>query len=292
MRNLLQAMQDGYALVTGSGQFLVLFFLSIFVLWFFKKNELKELKWYATVVLVALLCPVTAWLFMQYQTSYYAYSELWLLLPATLLPAYLFTISVPACIEEIPAFRKLSAAKKRGAAEAICILIVGILLFLCGTMHLAQEKTERTAYGDVLPAETGEVVQKLPLKKGESLIVLAPDEIAKYLRICDGRIELPYGRFLTEEELRAYTYDTYAADTGEMHDWVNGTLSGMEETEISENYFSICASKEYTVLIFDKERAQEESFAEALKKQESYRYLDETGHYVMYVLNQDDGESM
>ena len=44
MRNLLQAMKDGYGLLTGEGQFLVFFLISLYILWFFKKNEIKELS--------------------------------------------------------------------------------------------------------------------------------------------------------------------------------------------------------------------------------------------------------
>ena len=43
MRNLLQAMKDGYGLLTGEGQFLVFFLLALYILWFFKKNEIQEL---------------------------------------------------------------------------------------------------------------------------------------------------------------------------------------------------------------------------------------------------------
>ena len=69
-----------------------------------------------------------------------------------------------------------------------------------------------------------------------------------------------------------------------MHDWVNGTLIGMDEIEISENYLSICTSRDFHILIFEKERLQKGSLSEALDKQDSYRYFDETEHYVIYRL--------
>ena len=87
-----------------------------------------------------------------------------------------------------------------------------------------------------------------------------------------------------EKELSAYTYDSYAADTKELHGWVNGTLIGMDEVEISENYLSMCSSKEITVLIFEKERLTADGLAEALEKQDSYRYAGETDRYVVYRL--------
>ncbi|MGN1204720.1 MAG: hypothetical protein ACI4SA_06640 [Lachnospiraceae bacterium] len=284
MRNLLQSMWDGFGLMKGSGQFLVLFLITVFILLFYKKSEIRELKWYSAVLLLLLLCPFTAKLLLLYQTAYYGYADLWLLLPVTLLIAYMLTITLPVCLNDIPVLKKMTESGKRSLAEVICIFMMMVLLFLCGTMKLAEEKTQRTDYGDVFPAETEEVLHRLPLAEGETLTVLAPDEIAGYLRSCDGRILLPYGRFLWEEELNAYTYDTYAADVKEMHDWVNGTLIGMDEIEISENYLSICTSRDFHILIFEKERLQKGSLSEALDKQDSYRYFDETEHYVIYRL--------
>lgn len=42
MRNLLQAMKDGYGLLTGEGQFLVFFLLALYILWFLRKMKSKS----------------------------------------------------------------------------------------------------------------------------------------------------------------------------------------------------------------------------------------------------------
>ena len=58
----------------------------------------------------------------------------------------------------------------------------------------------------------------------------------------------------------------------------------MDEVEISENYLSMCSSKEITVLVFEKERLTTDGLAEALDKQDSYRHAGETDRYVVYRL--------
>ena len=106
MRNLLQAMKDGYGLLTGEGQFLVFFLLALYILWFFKKNEIKELKRYATVMLLFLLFPLTAKGLMLYATAFYGYAELWVLLPVTLVTGFMFTGFTFEWAPELPFLRK------------------------------------------------------------------------------------------------------------------------------------------------------------------------------------------
>lgn len=282
MRNLLQAMKDGYGLLTGEGQFLVFFLLALYILWFFKKNEIKELKRYATVTLLFLLFPLTAKGLMLYATAFYGYAELWVLLPVTLVTGFMFTGFTFEWAPELPFLRKYPVRR-----EAVCIAAMAVLLFLCGTLSVMPVKTQVASMGHVLPKETEEILEEYVcdgIPEGEKVWLLAPDDIMAYARIYDGRICLPYGRFLWEKELSAYTYDSYAADTEELHGWVNGTLTGMDEVEISENYLSMCSSKEITVLVFEKERLTTDGLAEALDKQDSYRHAGETDRYVVYRL--------
>ena len=269
MRNLLQAMKDGYGLLTGEGQFLVFFLLALYILWFFKKNEIKELKRYATVMLLFLLFPLTAKGLILYATAFYGYAELWVLLPVTLVTGFMFTGFTFEWAPELPFLRKYPVRR-----EAVCIAAMAVLLFLCGTLSVMPVKTQVASMGHVLPKETEEILEEYVcdgIPEGEKVWLLAPDDIMAYARTYDGRICLPYGRFLWEKELSAYTYDSYAADTEELHGWVNGTLTGMDEVEISENYLSMCSSKEITVLVFEKERLTADGLAEALDKQDSYR---------------------
>ena len=281
MRNLLQAMKDCYGLLTGEGQFLIFFLLALYILWFFKKNEIKELKRYASVMLLFLLFPLTAKGLMLYATAFYGYAELWVLLPVTLVTGFMLTYFIFEWAPELP-LKKYPMRR-----EAVCIAATAVLLFLCGTLSVMPVKTQMASVGHVLPKETEEILQQYvceDIPEGEKVWLLAPDDIMAYARIYDGRICLPYGRFLWEKELSAYTYDSYAADAEELHGWVNGTLIGMDEVEISENYLSMCSSKEITVLIFEKERLNADGLAEALDKQDSYRYAGETDRYVVYRL--------
>lgn len=282
MRNLLQAMTDGYGLLTGEGQFFVFFLIALYILWFFKKNEIKEVKWYATLLLILLLFPPTAKVLLLYETAFYGYAQLYVLLPVTLITAFLFTYFIFEWSPELPFFKTYPLRR-----EAFCILLTALLLFLCGTLSLAPVKTETVDPGHVFPKETEEILDEYVcggLAAGEKVWLLAPDEIMETARAYDGRICLPYGRFLWEKELSAYTYDSYAADTMELHDWLNGTLIGMDEVEISENYLSMCTSKDIDVLIFEKERLAEGNLSEALTRQDSYRKAGETKRYVVYRL--------
>ncbi len=116
MKNLLQAMKDGYGLLTGEGQFLVFFVLALYILWFFKKNEIKELKRYATVMLLFLLFPLTAKGLMLYATAFYGYAELWVLLPITLVTGFMLTGFTFEWAPELPFLRKYPVRR-----EAVCI---------------------------------------------------------------------------------------------------------------------------------------------------------------------------
>ena len=204
-----------------------------------------------------------------YATAFYGYAELWVLLPVTLVTGFMFTGFTFEWAPELPFLRKYPVRR-----EAVCIAAMAVLLFLCGTLSVMPVKTQVASMGHVLPKETEEILEEYVcdgIPEGEKVWLLAPDDIMAYARTYDGRICLPYGRFLWEKELSAYTYDSYAADTEELHGWVNGTLTGMDEVEISENYLSMCSSKEITVLVFEKERLTADGLAEALDKQDSYR---------------------
>lgn len=270
---LLGLMQDGYTLFVKDGQITVLYFLSLFLLWFLIKDKQELFKKYATLILLLLLFPPTAWLLMKYQTTFYDYVNLWTLLPQTAMVAYVLTV----CGEKLAGYRFGKTKRKLGEGPAIAVLAV--LLFLCGSLTLFVHPTEET--GRYFPKDVEEVLGYIDTSGGE-VYLFAPEEVAEYARIYDGRIKLPFGRNMWEVALSAYTYDTYDAGDGEMNDWLNGNLKGLSETEVSENYFSICSSRGFDYLVFDKERVKESGFSAAVEKQSDYDKIAETGKYVIY----------
>ncbi len=276
MINLLNSMKIGYSTLIADGQFILLFYAALFGLFFFRREVRGMLEKYALGMLILLLFPVTAWILLKYQTPFYDYGDLWMLLPITVVIAYVMTLY------EDDLENYLKSKNRRRVNSAPGILLGAILLFLCGNLTVFGN-TQGVGAGDYYPAEVKEVLEVLEIEE-ESIMLLAPDEITAYARIYDGRIHLPYGRLLSEPELSAYTYDAYAADKQELHDWVAGTLIGMDEVEVSETYLSLCTSYGFEYLVFESERHKDANLLLAISRQESYREVYRTDTYVVYRL--------
>ena len=276
---ILDALRIGYEGFIQNGQYLMLYMAALLFLWLYKEVRNKRFLQYSFVLLLLLLCPVTAGLLLRYQTAFYSSSHLWTLLPMTAVIAYGLTI----------ALEKTEAAgigkNRKKIHEIFCTMLFAILLFLCGTLTPARAVTEETANGERLPREAGEVLELLTLSE-EEIRLMAPDEIAQWARSYSGKILLPYGRNLWEPALSAYTYDDYTGDELELHEWINGYLYLPEEDAVymEESFLSICSARGYEYLVFPIERAEKEPLSAALKGQQEYIPYAVTESYIIYRL--------
>lgn len=271
---ILDTLRIGYENFIQNGQYLMLYMTALLFLWLLGEARGKRFIQSSFVLLLLLLCPVTAGLLFRYQTNFYSSSHLWILLPMTAVIAYGLTI----------ALEKMEAA---GIGKRRSTILLAVLLFLCGTLTPARAVTEETANGKRLPREVGEVLGLLALSEEETWI-MAPDEIAQWARSYSGKILLPYGRNLWEPALSAYTYDEYTGDELELHEWINGYLYLLEEDTIrmEESFLSICGARGYEYLIFPVERAEKEPLSAALKEQQEYIPYAVTESYIIYRLEE------
>lgn len=292
------------------GQFFMLFMVALLLLWLMQDKNRREFIQFAFVMLLLLLCPISAKLFMIYQTQFFSYEDLWELLPVTGLLAYALVIASNKIkmvyIKDYGHWEEAVPRKKEIGYEVLMTVILAVLLFLCGTLTPAKAMTERTQGVERIPAEAEEVLALLEIPEGEDITVLSPDEIATWARIYSGNIILPYGRNMWEIALNAYTYDTYSQDLTDLHDWINGELEVLEiliaehklengaEAAVSaeavrteEAYLSYCASCGYDYLVFSEARLDGDMGAtlqKALAKQTDYAVFATQGGYTIYKL--------
>lgn len=297
MTKLWDSMRVGYAGFVEDGQYLMLFMTALLLLWLLEGTEKKTFKRYSLVLLLLLLCPLTAKLLLVYQTAFYDYGDLWGLLPVTGLLAYALVIAVFQMMAAITRgygrWQNAMPRKKERIYEITAVVILTAVLFLCGTLTPGREMTGKT--GNRNAAEEGtyekaqEVLEELIIPENGTIMLLAPDEIASWARIYNGNICLPYGRSLWEQELSAYTYDFYMADMQELHDWVNGELPAPDTLEEAlkqeEMFLSLAASSGYEYLVFTRERNEQEVLQGALERQKEYGLYAGTGEYVIYRLS-------
>lgn len=289
---LLDSVGKGFGSFVKDGQYLMLFMIALLLLWLTENQSKKDFRMFSFVMLLLLICPLTAKALAFYQTKFYSYEDMWELLPVTAVLSY-GLVAAFFKMQEAMAWQygrwKAAASKKKAVfREILAGVILTALLFLCGTLSPGKTMTEEYRGSLFLPESVEEALGKLQIQEDTPVFLVAPDEIVAWARIYSGNILLPYGRDLTEPELSAFTYDMYGADLRELHDWVNGSLPVPDASETalmqSQILLSGCASNGYDYLIFSLERMQEESLQEALKNQKEYTLFAGTDKYVIYKL--------
>ena len=278
---ILDILRSGYESFIQNGQYLMLYMAALLFLWLLGEKHGKRFLQVSFMLLLLLLCPVTAGLLLWYQTAFYGSEYLWTLLPLTALIAYGLTV----------ALEKMAAAgigeRCKRLKEAFLIILLAVVLFLCGTLSPARAVTEESERGASMPGEVEDVLDLLSVSE-EEIWILAPDEVARWARSYSGKILLPYGRNLWEPALSAYTYDDYTGDELELHEWINGYLyiPAEEAISVEESFLSICSSRGYEYLIFSVGHAGKEALSMALSGQHEYILYTATESYVIYKLEE------
>ncbi len=272
MQELINNMEHGYLQVTGGGQYLALFFLASIMLVLYKGKKEKELYIYGIVVIFLLLCPLTAFGLLKYQTAFYSYASLWNLLPLILVIAYAAVIILHMA-RQYSVGKPVIGHKKYG--EPLLVFLISLLIFMAGTISFAKENTVKAANSFKIPAEELEVLQEVSSLNGA--VLLGPDKLLEYARAYSGELELIYGRNMWNPALNAYTYDTYSADLIRLHDWMNG------EGDMSpDEALKIAFAHDCNVLVLEKEAFNNE-LQKTLNKIETFSYAGEIGNYVILI---------
>lgn len=272
------------------GQFLMLFMVALLLLYLTEEQKKREFRQFSLVMLLLLLCPPVMKALSIYQTRFYSADDLWVLLPVTPLLAYAFVMAltkmVGALTNQYGRWKKATTRKKESVFEIAVVFVLALVLFLCGTLELSKSMTPRATGVNGMPEEVYEVLAVIEIPEGESVTLLADDDVARFARIYSGDIKLPYGRNLYEQELGAYIYDGYGEEMQIMHDWVNGKL--MEDTTLmSENstslekqytaYFDECAMARYDYVVLAADNMP-------TVQQTEYVLWAETTDYMIYKL--------
>lgn len=302
LREFMDAVYAGWLQYTQGGMYLGLFFAALLFIWlvcydgFGKEGQegRKNLFLYTVGITGLILFPGTAFLLLKYQTAYYTYSQLFLLVPFVPVIAWSIT-EFFAWLEKNRKQTKGGKGQKRipkwlsgrtwiyeVAAAAVFVSVV----WMAGTLSAANEVTNQTVNDEKIPAKVLTVLQKLESGEGISLeedVVTAPDEILEYARAYSGDIKLLYGRNMWQKELNAYTYDVYPEELEKVHDWLNLTMYGLRwvKPDITvEDAFEILEDSACTVLILTGGQFAEEEFKQVLEKS-SFTFVSETEDYVI-----------
>lgn len=196
--------------ITYGKQPMILFVVLFFFLFFRKQKGPKgRLVWYGAISTALVVCPVTAWLLLKYQTSFYDYSRLWGLVPMTIMIAFGFTVFWAENRRDSRGFKTLLY---HGAIIGMWVFV----LYACSGL-LAGEfpAAEREIAGKRAAGQKAEVRQVLDQicenTEGDICLWAPADILAESRRysVGDRDIRVLYGRNLWDISLNAYSYDTY-----------------------------------------------------------------------------------
>ncbi len=248
MSELMYNAGEGWRAFNTNGKLMVLFLAAILFLWFgtqnYRKGAAGRLLTFACVVGACCILPVTAAVFMSYQTRFYDYQWIWCLVPVSILTAY-------GCVVFLVQLKEDTGKKTFAVATAMLLVI----FFLCGNLgHSVWEQEEEKENRIRAEAVLGEVMQQL----GDTDACLwAPEEILEYARSYNGEIRLLYGRNMWDAALGAYSYDTYDEMRVKLYCW-------MERED----------ARPVNVLGGDQAAYEEEMAVETLTERDIATYLD------------------
>lgn len=247
MQELIRNAMNGWLRYTEAGKYAVL--LLGLLLWtgylqYLKKNgENKSMQqedvlrqrifwWYAAVMTGMAICPVTAALWMEYQTRFYDYEWIWSAVPVT------GFIAVSASGLFFGYQKQLAQAGKWKTVGAI--LCAAVVLWLCGSMGVSsvqgmwtiRDMQNGQGTQDGWIADTIDILEDSYEEltgSGEGLCVWAPSEILTHIRERNGHIRLLYGRNMWENALKGYSYDTYDPEVIALYEWMEQLSAAVKE---------------------------------------------------------------
>lgn len=274
MTKLWEAMGGGYVELTGSGQYLALFFIAMLGFAFYKEKKEKIYWYYSLAMTLLLLVPVTAWALLKYQTRFYAYGNLWALVPLTGMTAcggvLLTELARKQCRES-----RLFGHKKYGGA-----LLTGLfclVIFMAGSMTLAPVNRDETVNAQKIPGQQAQVLEWICGNVKEPRL-WAPAGVLEYARAYSGEIRLVYGRNMWELSLNGNTYDQYSEQAQEMYEQMESYAStGQWEEAVLET----AAQQGCSVMVLPKWNGKEWNPGEQMG--EHFVCQTQTDSYVIFT---------
>ena len=173
----------------GSLAFPLLFFAGLVVILILEKDKIKRYTflWYSLLVLVFIYNPLTLVicnLILEKTTFNQYYLRFFTLLPVLVVIAYMFTLLI----------NKLSGIRKLVATLVVCGLIA-----LAGNCIYTQDWFSKAENRNKVPQDVVTICDLFADYEGASIRIMAPQDIAVYLRQMDSRFSMPYARSLPDE---------------------------------------------------------------------------------------------
>ena len=221
MQNVISDMLSAWKGYWGNGFYPWLLLLAIvYLLLFFRKKEaIRQMLFYVGILLFLFFCPVTAWLIQKCVGGDVYWRVLWLL-PTVPLLAYGGTALIygsrdsklPTADEAIEAAadgQKEAADvqwqsvtnERKAAASRFSVRILLLVLLLAGIVVSGKSLMDAGFYERVhnfqkVPDEAAQICDLINKQKeeGEVIYLAADDNIAAYVRVYDPSILMPYGR--------------------------------------------------------------------------------------------------
>ena len=222
MIDFFQLFLQSLSLEMKNGKYLALTIVGIFFLWLlgkYKKNKVtRVLLLFGITMSFFVIVPVSGYLLSKYQTAFFSYRHLLLLL----FPMVFIPWALTEAVEQGLGQMKRNAEEgdlvkeKPWLARIVGISVAICLLMLSGNILTEGVDTDFTIAKDKVPTKVMEVLELL--EDGDVLV--APDAVIEYARSFDGDLKLIYGRDMFTPALKAFTYHTYDETACQIYEWI------------------------------------------------------------------------
>ncbi|SDB38604.1 Metal-dependent hydrolase, beta-lactamase superfamily II [Pseudobutyrivibrio sp. YE44] len=173
----------------GDFGYVTLFLLALVTIFFIKRDSLKRgvILLYTTVVLIFIYNPITYFVcrsFMEETTFIQYYQRFFSVLPVFVIIAFGATLLV----DKLKGFKKL-------------IAVIGCLalLVVLGDALYKEEWFTKAENRNKVPQDVVTICDVFADYEGDVIRIMAPQDIAVYLRQMDSRFSMPYSRYIPDE---------------------------------------------------------------------------------------------
>ena len=169
--------------------FPILIFIGLIVIFVVEKEKIKRYTylWYSIVVLVFIYNPLTLAIsrqILEESTFHQYYLRFFTLLPVVIIVAYMLTLLL----------NKLTGVRKLCGVSAACIIIAA-----AGNCIYTQDWYTKAENRNKVPQDVITICDLFADYDGDTIRIMAPQDIAVYLRQMDSRFSMPYARSLPDE---------------------------------------------------------------------------------------------
>jgi len=254
LRNAFIQILSSYSQYKGSGAYTIVFLASLLYIYVYERNEKnRTLLYHFPIFLMAIIFnPAIAYVVISVIKINVYWRVFWIL-PVTVVCAYAATGIII----------NISEKRKKFVAVTLLVLIISI----GGKLIINKENYQKSTNWYKVPTQTIEVCEILEGDSEGEILVIAPTELATYIRQYDAHIKLVYGR----EGNVNYSDNTYRKALSNL----------MSSSELDVDSISMYLKKiECNYLVFRKDVTLSDSL-----ESYGYQYVSSTESYNIYRFN-------